>query len=116
MCYKGRMSPVRSRLRATPVRARFRATPVRARFRATPVRARFRALWLVVVAGLAAALAGCGHAPPVRPWQREHLAKRGMRLDAPGEAEENRFRQHWLGSREGSDLGYGEPGGGCGCN
>jgi len=64
-----------------------------------------------------AALAGCAHrAPPVQPWQREHLAKRGMRLDMPDELAEDRFRQHWLGAREGSDLGYGEPGGGCGCN
>jgi hypothetical protein len=72
----------------------------------------------LVLAGLLAlgAAAGCGHAPPVKPWQREHLAKRGMRLDMPDELTEDRFRQHWLGSREGSDLGYGEPGGGCGCN
>jgi hypothetical protein len=67
--------------------------------------------------GLVAALSGCAHRePPVRPWQREHLAKRGMRFDRPGETEEDRFRQHWLGAREGSDLGFGEPGGGCGCN
>jgi hypothetical protein len=59
---------------------------------------------------------GCAHKPPIQPWQREHLAKRGMRLDMPDEQTEDRFRQHWLGSREGSDLGYGEPGGGCGCN
>jgi Domain of unknown function (DUF4266) len=78
-----------------------------------------RAARLVSVAlvVLAASFGGCAHrAPPVRPWQREHLAKRGMRLDAPGETEEDRFRQHWLGSREGSDLGFGQPGGGCGCN
>jgi hypothetical protein len=72
--------------------------------------------WLLVAAGALLALGGCAHQPPVKPWQREHLAKRGMRLDMPGEAGEERFRQHWLGSREGSDLGYGEPGGGCGCN
>jgi hypothetical protein len=60
---------------------------------------------------------GCAHrAPPVKPWQREALSKRGMRFDLVDEAQENRFRQHWLGSREGSDLGFGEPGGGCGCN
>jgi len=70
-----------------------------------------------LAAVLLAALAGCAHrAPPVQPWQREHLAKRGMRLDMPDELAEDRFRQHWLGAREGSDLGYGEPGGGCGCN
>jgi hypothetical protein len=39
-----------------------------------------------------------------------------MRLDMPDELIEDRFRQHWYGAREGSDLGYGEPGGGCGCN
>jgi Domain of unknown function (DUF4266) len=65
-----------------------------------------------------ATLGGCAHPPPppVMPWQREYLAKRGMRLDLPDELAEDRFRQHWYGAREGSDLGYGEPGGGCGCN
>jgi hypothetical protein len=60
--------------------------------------------------------AGCAHrpAPPVAPWQREHLSKRALRFD--GDPQEDRFRQHWLGSREGADLGYGQPGGGCGCN
>jgi hypothetical protein len=72
---------------------------------------------LLLAGGLLAALAGCAHTrPPVQPWQREHLAKRGMRLDMPDELAEDRFRQHWLGAREGSDLGFGEPGGGCGCN
>jgi hypothetical protein len=75
-----------------------------------------RALALAGLLLAALGVAGCGHQPPVKPWQREHLAKRGMRLDMPDELTEDRFRQHWLGSREGSDLGYGEPGGGCGCN
>jgi hypothetical protein len=71
----------------------------------------------LTAAGLLATLGGCAHRPPpVQPWQREHLAKRGMRLDLPDELAEDRFRQHWYGAREGSDLGYGEPGGGCGCN
>jgi hypothetical protein len=39
-----------------------------------------------------------------------------MRLDMPDELAEDRFHQHWFSAREGSDLGYGEPGGGCGCN
>ena len=61
------------------------------------------------------AVAGCAHRPPpVQPWQREYLARPAMRFD--GDPEEDRFRQHWMGSREGADLGFGQPGGGCGCN
>lgn len=85
----------------------------------SPVRRRSTRLLVPVVLGLALACvtASCaGRPPPVRPWQREYLSKRGMRLDMPGETEEARFGQHLLGSREGSDLGFGEPGGGCGCN
>ena len=59
-------------------------------------------------------LVACAHSPPVQPWQREHLAKRAMRFDS--DPMEMRFRQHMFGAREGSDLGYGQPGGGCGCN
>jgi hypothetical protein len=83
-----------------------------------PLRPRARRLARALTAlGLCAALGGCAHRrPPVQPWQREHLAKRGMRLDMPDELAEERFHQHWFGAREGSDLGYGEPGGGCGCN
>jgi len=71
--------------------------------------------WLVA-ALLAAGAAGCAHAPPppVQPWQREHLAKRSLRFDA--DPIEDHFRQHWYGAREGADLGFGQPGGGCGCN
>ena len=77
---------------------------------------------LLAAVGLAGALSastlgGCAHRPPpVQPWQREYLSRRGMRLDLPDELAEDRFRQHWYSAREGSDLGYGEPGGGCGCN
>ena len=50
----------------------------------------------------------------VKPYQREHLARKSMQEDKePGE---QRFDQHARGSREGSDGGNGEPGGGCGCN
>jgi len=76
---------------------------------------RLRVCVVLAVAGFAAGTAGCAHRPPpIQPWQREHLAKRAMRFDAdPVEAH---FRQHMYGAREGSDLGYGQPGGGCGCN
>ena len=50
---------------------------------------------------------------PVRPWERETLAHRGMRSDA--RPEEARARQHMLGARETSQGGAGEVGGGCGC-
>lgn len=68
--------------------------------------------WLVVaLAALSAPLPGCAR---VKPWQREHLARRAMIDDRPpGEA---RFEQHGRGAREGADGGTGEPGGGCGCN
>ena len=60
-------------------------------------------------------LAGCAHRPPpIQPWQREYLSKRALRFDA--DPLEDRFRQHMFGSREGADGGYGQPGGGCGCN
>lgn len=68
-----------------------------------------------LIAVLASVLvAGCGHRPPpVKAWQRSHLAKRSMQFDDGLEA---RFRQHLFSSREGSDGGYGQVGGGCGCN
>jgi hypothetical protein len=79
------------------------------------VGSRVRRLLVVAALALLAPVAGCAHGPPViHPWQREHLAKRAMRFDA--DPLEMHFRQHVFGSREGSDLGYGQPGGGCGCN
>jgi hypothetical protein len=54
---------------------------------------------------------GCAR---VKPYQREHLARRAMVDDrTPGGT---RFEQHRNGSREGADGGTGQPGGGCGCN
>jgi len=51
---------------------------------------------------------------PVRPWQREDLARRTMVNDQePGEA---RFDEHQHASREGAAGGTGQAGGGCGCN
>jgi len=72
-------------------------------------------LFLMALAALGILLTSCSHAPPpIQPWQREYLSKRAMRFDA--DPLEMRFRQHMWGSREGSDLGFGQPGGGCGCN
>jgi hypothetical protein len=50
----------------------------------------------------------------VKPYQREQLSERAM---TPGaEPSEDRFRQHWQGSREGATGGFGAAGGRCGCN
>ena len=65
----------------------------------------------VVLVGLVVLLGGCAR---VKPWQREDLARRSMVDDR--EKGEKRFEQHARGSREGSDGGTGDPGGGCGCN
>jgi len=70
---------------------------------------RARVTFLAVAAALS--VAACAR---VKPYQREHLARRAMVSDEqPGEA---RFQQHARGSREGADGGTGEAGGGCGCN
>lgn len=66
---------------------------------------------LFVMAVLVAVAAGCSR---VQPWQRETLSKPAM---TPGRGRaEGRFNQHARGAREGSEGGYGEAGGGCGCN
>jgi hypothetical protein len=76
--------------------------------------------WFFVVAlallSVLGGAVGCAHLPPppIKPAQREYLSKRAMRFDA--DPLESRFRQHMFGSREGADGGYGQPGGGCGCN
>jgi hypothetical protein len=67
------------------------------------------AVWLFAVA----AFAGCQHAPPVKAWQRANLAKRAMKFD---DGLESRFKQHMFAAREGAEGGYGDVGGGCGCN
>lgn len=54
---------------------------------------------------------GCA---PVKPWEREFLAKSHMAFDPdPLEA---RSKQHVYFSKEASSGGYGVGGGGCGCN
>ena len=64
-----------------------------------------------VLAAILAPWAGCA---PVKPWQRELLAKPKMALDADPEAA--LLEQHVYQYREGSAGGYGGAGGGCGCN
>lgn len=71
--------------------------------------------WRAVLA--AALLFGCAAAPgcvPVKPWQRELLAKPKMQLDPDPEAV--LLKEHVHEYREGSAGGYGGGGGGCGCN
>ena len=65
----------------------------------------------VLALALAAGATGCVR---VKPYERQHLSRKAMESDR-GEGEK-RFEQHARGSREGSDGGTGEVGGGCGCN
>lgn len=58
-----------------------------------------------------ALVAGCA---PVKPWQRERLARPKMQLSTDAQAAE--LEQHVYESREGSAGGTGGAGGGCGCN
>jgi hypothetical protein len=61
------------------------------------------------------AAAGCAtSSAPVKSYQREYLAKPSMTLES--EEYEDIFRNHIRDSREGSTGGYGQAGGGCGCN
>ncbi len=69
---------------------------------------RLRAL---IVVALSLSGAGC---VVVKPYQREYLSIRAM--DPGAEHVEDKFRQHWQTSREGSEGGFGAAGGGCGCN
>ena len=50
----------------------------------------------------------------VKPYEREHLAKRIM--DFNKVASEEATERHWLETLEGSTGGMGGAGGGCACN
>ena len=77
-------------------------------------RSRLRLSLAMAALATAGALAsGCGHPPPVRPWQRAHLSKRSMQFN---DGLEGRFKQHMYSAREGAEGGFGYVGGGCGCN
>ncbi len=66
---------------------------------------------LVLFAGVGFASSGCA---PVKPYQREVLARRYMQFhDDP---DEETLDLHMLEAREGATGGYGSAGGGCGCN
>ncbi len=54
---------------------------------------------------------GCA---PVKPYQREFLAKPIMQFGS--DPDEDTLDLHMLEAREGAEGGYGSAGGGCGCN
>ena len=51
---------------------------------------------------------------PVKPWQREYLARDHMAFDP--DPLDQKSKQHMYFSREATSGGYGIGGGGCGCN
>lgn len=65
----------------------------------------------LVVVAVAVVSGGCA---PVKPYQRELLAKPIMTFQP--DADEDTLDLHMLEAREGSTGGYGSAGGGCGCN
>lgn len=69
-------------------------------------------MYKILVTALLVATAGA--CVRVRPWEREHLTRRG--LDFTSERAETKFKSHLFESREGARGGNGEAGGGCGCN
>jgi hypothetical protein len=64
-----------------------------------------------ILVGVVVAAAGC---TPVKPYQRELLAKPIM-VFRP-DPEEDILDLHMLEAREAAAGGYGSAGGGCGCN
>jgi hypothetical protein len=59
-------------------------------------------------------LALCAGCAPVAPWQRAHLARPDMALDAsPGMV---RAMERTYSAKEGASGGASVGGGGCGCN
>jgi hypothetical protein len=62
---------------------------------------------------LASSITGCA-ATAVRPWDRDLLAEKKMRLNPSPMV--NSLDEHVYFSKEGSTGGHGVGGGGCGCN
>jgi hypothetical protein len=65
---------------------------------------------LIVVGVVAALSSACA---TVQPWQRARLADPAMVFDPDSGL--TAYEAHWQESREGSNGGFGLPGGGCGC-
>ncbi len=72
-----------------------------------------RVLGAALLLVLAAASSGCA-AMSVRPWDRDLLAQKKMRLDPSPMI--NSVDDHVYFSKEGSTGGQNVGGGGCGCN
>jgi hypothetical protein len=68
-------------------------------------------VWLALLVLLGSS--GCA-VEPVKPWQKEYLARPDMNPEANPAAA--RFMEHIYFSREGTSGGSGIGGGGCGCN
>jgi hypothetical protein len=69
---------------------------------------------IAIVGALVALVAGIAACAPIRPWQRETLARPELR--SPPWPEHRRAEVHVYEIREGSSGAYGSSGGGCGCN
>lgn len=68
--------------------------------------------WLPILAlAFGTTLFGCA---TVKPYEREYLTRPSMDLER--EASEQKFYTHVLDAREGATGGFGNAGGGCGCN
>ena len=67
--------------------------------------------WVLAAAFLLLSVGGCAR---VKPWQRERLAGRPMRVEK--DRAEKKLDSHLEEYREGSIGGSGVGGGGCGCN
>lgn len=72
-----------------------------------------RGLVAALLLALAALASGCG-ATAMKPWDRDLLAQKKLRL-VPSDRE-NAIDEHIYFSKEGSTGGQQAGGGGCGCN
>jgi hypothetical protein len=75
--------------------------------------ARMMSFWKILGMVVLLGLTACA-SEPVKPWQKEHLARPDMSPEA--DPASIRFMEHIYFSREGTSGGSGSGGGGCGCN